>query len=74
MKQVGELTGRQYSLFDYYGHPEADRVIVAMGSSCDTIEETIDYLMAQGEKVGLVKVRLYRPFSVEHFWLQFPRL
>ncbi|NLA57543.1 MAG: pyruvate:ferredoxin (flavodoxin) oxidoreductase [Firmicutes bacterium] len=73
MKQVGELTGRQYSLFDYYGHPEADRVIVAMGSSCDTIEETIDYLMAQGEKVGLVKVRLYRPFSVEHFLATVPK-
>ncbi len=73
MKQVGELTGRQYSLFDYYGHPEADRVIVAMGSSCDTIEETIDYLMAQGEKVGLVKVRLYRPFSVEHFLAAVPK-
>ena len=67
MKQVADLTGRSYSLFDYVGHPEADRVIVSMGSSCETIEETIDYLMGKGEKVGLVKVRLYRPFSVEHF-------
>jgi len=73
MKQVTELTGRSYSLFDYYGHPEADRVIVAMGSSCETIEETIDYLMARGEKVGLIKVRLYRPFSVEHFLAAVPK-
>ncbi|NLY30896.1 MAG: pyruvate:ferredoxin (flavodoxin) oxidoreductase [Firmicutes bacterium] len=73
MKQVSDLTGRSYSLFDYYGHPEADRVIVAMGSACETIEETIDYLMAQGEKVGLVKVRLYRPFSVEHFLAAVPK-
>ena len=73
MKQVADLTGRSYSLFDYYGHPEAERIIVAMGSACETIEETIDYLMGRGEKVGLVKVRLYRPFSVEHFLAAVPK-
>ena len=69
MNRLGELTGRSYRLFDYYGHPEADKVIIAMGSVCDTIEETVDYLAKKGEKVGLVKVRLYRPFS-EHHLLQ----
>ena len=63
MDKVNEKIGTDYKLFNYYGDPEADRVIIAMGSVNDTIEETIDYLMAQGEKVGLVKVRLYRPFS-----------
>lgn len=67
MKKFGEKTGRHYNLFDYYGAPDADRVIIAMGSVCDTIEETIDYLNKKGEKVGLVKVRLYRPFSIKHF-------
>lgn len=67
MNKISELTGRKYGLFDYYGAPDADRVIIAMGSACDTIEETIDYLTAKGEKVGVVKVRLYRPFSVKHF-------
>jgi pyruvate-ferredoxin/flavodoxin oxidoreductase len=66
MKKVERLTGRGYKLFDYVGHPEADRVIIAMGSGCETIGEVVSYLNAQGEKVGLVKVRLYRPFSVEH--------
>jgi len=67
MEEIYKLTGRKYNLFDYYGAPDADRVIIAMGSVCDTIEETIDYLMSKGEKVGVVKVRLYRPFSIEHF-------
>jgi pyruvate-ferredoxin/flavodoxin oxidoreductase len=66
MKKVEKLTGRAYKLFDYVGHPEADRVIIAMGSACETIGEVADYLNARGEKVGLIKVRLYRPFSVEH--------
>ena len=65
MNKVNEKLGTDYKLFNYYGHPEADRVIVAMGSVCDVIEEVIDYLTAKGEKVGLVKVRLYRPFSAE---------
>lgn len=72
-KRFGELTGRQYRLFDYYGHPEATEVIVAMGSVCDTIEGVIDYLNNQGQKVGLVKVRLYRPFSSQHFLAMLPK-
>ncbi|HHY47534.1 MAG TPA: pyruvate:ferredoxin (flavodoxin) oxidoreductase [Firmicutes bacterium] len=67
MKEVGKLTGRRYNLFDYTGAPDADRVIVCMASGCETIEETVNYLLERGEKVGLIKVRLYRPFSVEHF-------
>ena len=66
MKRVASITGRSYKPFDYYGDPEAERVIVAMGSSCDVIEEVVDYLMAQGQRVGLLKVRLYRPFSAQH--------
>ena len=65
MDDYAKVTGRQYKLFDYYGAPDADRVIVAMGSVNDTIEETIDYLLKKGEKIGLVKVRLYRPFCVD---------
>ena len=60
-------------MFNYHGHPEAERVIIAMGSVCDTIEETIDYLMDKGEKVGVLKVHLYRPFSVKHFLAQMPK-
>ena len=60
--KVNKATGKDYQLFNYYGAPDADRVIVAMGSVCDMIEEVIDYLNAHGEKVGLIKVRLYRPF------------
>ena len=67
MDKVNEKLGTDYKLFNYYGAPDADRVIVAMGSICDVAEEVIDYLTAKGEKVGLVKVRLYRPFSVKHF-------
>ncbi len=66
MRMVEKLTGRKYRLFDYVGHPEADRIVVAMGSGLDTLEQTVEYLNAHGEKVGLIKVRLYRPFSVEH--------
>ena len=65
MDKVNAKIGTDYKLFNYYGAADADRVIVAMGSVCDTIEETIDYLMAAGEKVGVVKVRLYRPFCAE---------
>jgi pyruvate-ferredoxin/flavodoxin oxidoreductase len=72
MEKVGELTGRPYKPFDYVGHPEAERVIVAMGSGCEAIEETVDALIAQGEKVGLVKVRLYRPFDAERFFAAIP--
>jgi len=67
MDKLAAVVGRQYHLFDYVGAPDAEKVIISMGSSCDTIEETINYLCARGEKVGAVKVRLYRPFSVEAF-------
>ena len=65
MDKVNEKLGTDYKLFNYYGAPDAERVIVAMGSICDVAEEVIDYLLAKGEKVGLVKVRLYRPFVAE---------
>ncbi len=67
MEQVGALTGRRYHLFDYAGAPDAERVIMAMGSACDVIEETVNHLVAKGEKVGLIKVRLFRPFAAEAF-------
>ena len=72
MDLVNAKLGTDYKLFNYYGHPEADRVIVAMGSICDVAEEVIDYLNAHGEKVGLVKVRLYRPFAPEKLLEAFP--
>ena len=72
MNKVNAKIGTDYKLFNYYGAPDAEKVIVAMGSACDTIEETIDYLTAKGEKVGLVKVRLYRPFSTKHFVAAIP--
>ncbi|WP_195429998.1 pyruvate:ferredoxin (flavodoxin) oxidoreductase [Clostridium sp. D46t1_190503_E9] len=65
MAKITELTGREYHCFDYYGDPQADRILVAMGSVMEVAEEAIDYLRKKGEKVGLVKVRLYRPFSIE---------
>lgn len=68
MKQVSELTGRHYAPFNYYGDPEAERVIMVMGSATEATEETVDYLMARGEKVGVLKVHLYRPFSARHFF------
>ena len=72
MGKVNEKLGTNYQLFNYYGAPDADRVIVAMGSVCDVIEEVIDYLNAHGEKVGLVKVRLFRPWSSEHLLAAIP--
>ena len=66
MNMVNEKLGTDYKLFNYYGAEDADRVIVAMGSVCDTIKETVDFLNASGEKVGMIKVHLYRPFSVKH--------
>ena len=73
MKEIGKLTGRKYKLFDYVGAADAEYVIVAMGSVCETIEETINVLKKQGEKVGLVKVRLYRPWSTKHFLKAMPK-
>ena len=72
MKKVASITGRKHRLFDYVGHPEADRVIVSMGSSCEVIEETVDYLNKQGQRTGLVKVHLFRPFSAEHLLQAIP--
>jgi len=72
MDRLGRLTGRQYHLFDYVGAPDAERVIVMMGSGAETAEEAVEHLSAQGEKVGLLKVKLYRPFSVSHFAASLP--
>ena len=66
MAKVSALTGRPLHLFDYVGAADAENIIISMGSSCETIEEVVNYLNAKGEKVGLIKVRLYRPFSAEH--------
>ncbi len=73
MKEITKLTGREYNCFDYYGAADAERVIVAMGSVTDLIEETVDYLNAKGEKVGLIKVRLFRPFSNERLIKVMPK-
>ncbi|MEW6076799.1 MAG: pyruvate:ferredoxin (flavodoxin) oxidoreductase [Thermodesulfobacteriota bacterium] len=72
MKKVSDLTGRKYNLFDYVGAPDAERIIISMASSCETIEEAINYMTARGEKVGLVKVRLFRPFSAAHLLAAIP--
>ncbi|MBW4829563.1 MAG: pyruvate:ferredoxin (flavodoxin) oxidoreductase [Clostridiaceae bacterium] len=68
MQEITKLTGREYKPFNYYGHPEAENIIVAMGSVTETIEETVDYLIEKGEKVGVIKVHLYRPFSEKYFF------
>ncbi len=72
MNKVSEITGRKYGLFNYYGAPDADRVIIAMGSVTEAAQEAIDHMMKQGEKVGLVSVHLYRPFSVKHLLAAVP--
>ena len=72
LDEINQLTGRDYKLFNYYGAPDADRVIVCMGSACEAIEETIDFLTARGEKVGMVKVHLYRPFAVDRLMAAIP--
>ncbi len=73
MDRFAKLTGRAYHLFDYVGHPEAERVMILMGSGAETTSETVDHLIARGEKVGVLKVRLYRPFSVSHFVAALPK-
>lgn len=73
MGEISELTGRHYLPFDYYGDPEAENIIIAMGSVCETIKETIDHLKEKGEKVGLLTVRLYRPFSAKYFFRVLPK-
>ena len=73
LDELAKITGRKYGLFDYYGDPEADRVVIAMGSGTEAIREGIDYLRAKGEKVGLISVHLYRPFSAKHFLSVLPK-
>ena len=72
MEKISALTGREYHPFRYYGAPDADRMIVAMGSLTDAIEETVDFLNKRGEKVGLLAVHLYRPFSEKYFFKYIP--
>lgn len=72
MNEINRITGREYHLFNYYGHPEAERVIIAMGSITQVAQEAIDYLMKKGEKVGIVSVHLYRPFSAKHLLKAIP--
>ena len=72
MRKLGTLTGRRYGLFEYHGHPQAERVIVTMGSSAETVRETVAELKADGEKVGLIQVRLFRPLSAAHFLVALP--
>jgi len=72
MDKFAGITGRQYNLFDYVGAPDAERIIVIMGSGAEAVEETVNYLLAKGEKVGVVKVRLYRPFATERFLAALP--
>jgi pyruvate-ferredoxin/flavodoxin oxidoreductase len=72
MDQFAALTGRQYQLYEYYGAPDAERVIILMGSGCETVHETVDFLLEQGEKVGVLKVRLYRPFDMRRFVAALP--
>ncbi len=72
MEKISEMTGREYKPFTYYGAEDAEKVIIAMGSVTETIDETVDYLMAKGEKVGVIKVHLYRPFSAKYFFNVFP--
>src|SRR5262249_39370191 len=72
MDKFAQVVGRSYRLFDYVGAPDADRVLVMMGSGAETAQETIEHLNAHGEKLGLLKVRLFRPFSVQHFLKALP--
>lgn len=72
MQRFAELTGRQYRIFEYVGAPDAERVVIIMGSGAEAVEETLDYLIQQGESVGMLKVRLFRPFSAEHFLAALP--
>lgn len=73
MKEIKNLTGREYHPFDYYGDPNAESIIIAMGSVCDTITEVVDYLRNKGEKVGMINVHLYRPFSEKYFFDVLPK-
>ena len=72
MDRLGELSGRRYRLFEYFGAPDAERIVVLMGSGAGTARDTVEYLTARGEKVGLVQVRLFRPFSPQHLLAAIP--
>ena len=72
MDEISKLTGRDYKLFNYYGAPDAEEVIVVMCSASEAVKETVDYLYKQGRKVGMVQIHLYRPFSVKHFAAAIP--
>lgn len=72
MNDFAAATGRQYQPFEYYGHPQAERVIILMGSAIGTCEEVVEELLARGEKVGVLKVRLFRPFSAKHLLRALP--
>ena len=72
MDKISELTGRDYKLFNYYGAPDAEEVVVVMCSASEALKETVDYLNAHGRKVGMVQIHLYRPFSVPHFSAAIP--
>ena len=73
MNEISKITGRKYGLFNYYGAPDAEKVIIAMGSGCEAVQTTVEHLNAQGEKVGLLEVHLYRPFSAKHFLGAMPK-
>lgn len=73
MDEISKVTGRSYRLFNYYGAPDAEHVVIAMGSVTEALEETVDYLNEKGNKVGVLKVHLYRPFSEEHFFAELPK-
>ncbi|MGL4642017.1 MAG: pyruvate:ferredoxin (flavodoxin) oxidoreductase, partial [Cetobacterium sp.] len=73
MEEISKVTGRDYKPFNYYGAADAEHIVIAMGSVCETLIETVDYLVAKGEKVGLINVHLYRPFSAEYFFNVFPK-
>jgi pyruvate-ferredoxin/flavodoxin oxidoreductase len=73
MDTFAKLTGRQYQLFEYFGHPEAERVMIIMGSGGDTAHEYVEWALAKGEKIGVLKVRLFRPFSIKHFVAALPK-
>ena len=73
MNEINKLTGRKYGLFNYYGAPDAEEIIIAMGSACETIQTVVEKLNAEGRKVGLLAVHLYRPFSIKHFMAAVPK-
>jgi pyruvate-ferredoxin/flavodoxin oxidoreductase len=73
MRKLEKITGRKYNLFDYVGAPDAEKIIIIMGSGAETVHETVEYLVSKGQKVGVLKVRLFRPFSNRHFMAAIPK-